>query len=340
MSAGTASITLLHLYDDLLNLYGENGNVKALAHTLRRAGLQVKVQHCRIGDSPDFEQADLVYMGCGSEPKQLLALRHLAGLRTPLQAYLARGGLMLACGNAADLLGSEIIEADGSSLQALGIFDYQAQRLDEREVSEVLFSFAARPLIGFQNRGSYIQFPSSDAMPLAVAAPAAASVAVPADVPADARPADSGASGVLADAPAAVPAAVPAAASVAVPVAVPAAASVAVPAAVPAAADSDSDASALQPLFQVQKGFTTGFVPPLPGEGFIIKGFIATTVLGLLPRNPAFLAWLAEALADSNPLVRPKAAIPDSAYQRFGLQLDIQANKEFLARHHGIFCPE
>jgi len=300
-------IALLHLYADLLNLYGENGNVKALSQTLRTAGHQVRVDTASIGDKYDIEAYDLVILGCGSEIKQLPALADLADHREEIARYLGRGGLLLATGNAMDLFGTHIVDVDGEVILALGLFDYHCQRLAEREVGEVLFKFADEYLIGFQNRGSRVV----------------------------------------------------------------------------------CQRQSVQALFEVQKGYATEFAgsvtvvfkdqvgvvgssTPSPSpvsqtgnpeyEGLLIDGFLATSVLGLLTRNPRFLLWLVQGIearkaaeqandakTEKSQVVLPpnRWKVPDflrkeslesttSAYVGYGLQPDIVAWRAFLANHHNI----
>ena len=50
------TITIAHLYYDLLNLYGESGNVKALKVALEGQGIDVKVKFFTIGDTFDFSK--------------------------------------------------------------------------------------------------------------------------------------------------------------------------------------------------------------------------------------------------------------------------------------------
>ena len=71
------NITIAHLYYDLLNLYGESGNVKALEYQLEGQGITVKIKFLTIGDTLDFSKYDFVYMGAGTEENQKLALKHL-----------------------------------------------------------------------------------------------------------------------------------------------------------------------------------------------------------------------------------------------------------------------
>ena len=71
------SIHIAHLYYDLLNLYGENGNIKALKKELENQGLNVYIHFLTIDDELDLEKYDFVYIGAGTENNQKIVLPHL-----------------------------------------------------------------------------------------------------------------------------------------------------------------------------------------------------------------------------------------------------------------------
>ena len=71
------SITIAHLYYDLLNLYGENGNVKIIKQQLEDQGIKVTVKFLTIDDELKFNDYDIVYIGMGTEENQLTCLKHL-----------------------------------------------------------------------------------------------------------------------------------------------------------------------------------------------------------------------------------------------------------------------
>ena len=67
-------IKILHLYYDLLNLYGENANTRCLEHLLSLNSIKTSIDLKSIDDKIDFKDYDIVYIGQGSEDNLLLAL--------------------------------------------------------------------------------------------------------------------------------------------------------------------------------------------------------------------------------------------------------------------------
>ena len=96
-------IQLLHLYPDLMNLYGEYANAAALRRSLERQGAEVVVRTGTLYEDIDFSDADFIYMGAGTESAQLVALEDLRRYTDAVGAALARGTVVLATGNAMEL---------------------------------------------------------------------------------------------------------------------------------------------------------------------------------------------------------------------------------------------
>ena len=71
------NITIGHLYYDILNLYGESGNVLALKYALEQQGINVHIKELTITDELDFTDLDFIYIGSGTEDNLMLALDDL-----------------------------------------------------------------------------------------------------------------------------------------------------------------------------------------------------------------------------------------------------------------------
>ena len=65
-------IKIAHLYYDLMNLYGENGNIRYLVKSLGEQGIDVEVHFLSMEDKIDFKKYDFYYIGMGSEENKML----------------------------------------------------------------------------------------------------------------------------------------------------------------------------------------------------------------------------------------------------------------------------
>lgn len=149
-------ITIAHFYYDLLNLYGENGNVKILKQALEKAGCDVIVQFVTIDDTPNFDAYDVIYMGAGTEENQKIALEHLIQYKNEIQKAIKQNKCFLITGNAVELFVTDITDKQGTVYKALNVFQGHAKEVEFRIVDEALFhsEFIKEPILGFQNQGS------------------------------------------------------------------------------------------------------------------------------------------------------------------------------------------
>ena len=152
-------IVIAHLYYDLLNLYGESGNVKALKKYLENQSIEVEIKNVTLFDELHFSDYDCVYIGMGTENNRLVALEHLMQYQEELKNYIENGGFLIATGNSLELFGKSVMDNTGKSIKALDIFPYRTHLLEKRMVCESLLSDPSLdlPIIGFQNRSSAIK---------------------------------------------------------------------------------------------------------------------------------------------------------------------------------------
>ena len=101
---------LLHLYHDIMNLYGEYANVLALRDILRKGGVDVEVEKKSFGEKVNFADYDFVYVGSGTERNQKLVLEDFRRLEQDFRDYVGSGKPALWTGNSFEILGSAITE--------------------------------------------------------------------------------------------------------------------------------------------------------------------------------------------------------------------------------------
>ena len=148
-------ITIAHLYYDLLNLYGECGNVRILKKILVEQNVDVVVKFLTVDDKLNFEDYDFVYMGMGIEDNLKIANKHLKKYKKDIQKYIEDGKYFICTGNSYELFGKEIA-FESETIKTLGIFDYKSKILEERKIMEISAKtdMIDKELIGFMNTGS------------------------------------------------------------------------------------------------------------------------------------------------------------------------------------------
>ena len=148
-------VVIAHMLPDLLNLYGDGGNVRILEQRLRWRGIPVEVRRIQHGEAVDFSQVDLVFMGGGPDREQKLASEQLLAMRDELAAYVEGDGPLLAICGGHQILGRQWLWGD-ELVPGLGLIDMETRRpgtsADRLIDSMVLESpLAAHPVVGYEN---------------------------------------------------------------------------------------------------------------------------------------------------------------------------------------------
>ncbi|MDD4187293.1 MAG: hypothetical protein PHX04_00750 [Bacilli bacterium] len=150
-------IKIAHLYYDLLNLYGEQGNVLALQDAFKKQGVDIAVDLLTVGDKMDFDKYDLLYMGSGTKNNLLIALEDFKKHTVTFKKAIKNNKYFISTGNSHEIFG-KFIEVDNEKYKALGIFNYYTKQNQIRIVGDSIMEFKdLEPIIGFQNRSSVMQ---------------------------------------------------------------------------------------------------------------------------------------------------------------------------------------
>lgn len=149
-------IKIAHLYYDLMNLYGENGNVRYLKKKLEQQGLDVEVHFPTVDEKIDFTKYDFYYIGMGSDDNKLIVLNDIMKYKREIKDAILDGKYFLVTGNAIELFGEGIISLSNELTVTLETFKYQVKEEEFRIVGEQYYStlLTNNKVVGFQNRSS------------------------------------------------------------------------------------------------------------------------------------------------------------------------------------------
>lgn len=150
-------ITIAHLYHDLMNLYGESGNVKALKFAFESMGIKTNVILLSINDKLEFDKYDFIYMGAGTENNQKIVLQDLSKYKKEIKEAYENGTYFLMTGNALELFGEKIL-FDNDELKGINLFPFTTTIENFRIVDEAYMNsnIIKKPIIGFQNHSGMI----------------------------------------------------------------------------------------------------------------------------------------------------------------------------------------
>ena len=148
-------IVIAHMFPDLLNLYGDGGNVRILSERLAWRGIPVKVRRVEYGESVDLGDVDLVFLGGGPDREQKLASTELMRMKDELAVYVEEGGPVLAICGGYQILGKTWLLGDEEvpGLDIVGIETRRPGTSADRLIDNIVLSspLATHPVVGYEN---------------------------------------------------------------------------------------------------------------------------------------------------------------------------------------------
>ena len=89
-------LNICHLYPDVLNLYGDRGNVMCMSRRLQWRGIGVNIKKLPIGSDISLAGCDLVFIGGGQDFEQEVLLEDLhRGRDREIKAAIEDGSLQV-----------------------------------------------------------------------------------------------------------------------------------------------------------------------------------------------------------------------------------------------------
>lgn len=152
------TVRILDIYPELMNLYGERGNMLMLKKRLEETGTEVIYEAKSTDDEIDFSIYDMAYMGCGTESSSLKALECLSKYKKQINEFIETDKIFILTGNALELFGKSITD-DNGTVDGLGIFTYGVQRNNKLRYHEDAIytcNLINEKIIGYVNKCSHV----------------------------------------------------------------------------------------------------------------------------------------------------------------------------------------
>ena len=150
MSA-TRTLTIAWLYGAKMNIYGDRGNVLALAQRARWRGIVPMVREIQVGE-PIPADTDIFFFGGGQDQEQVTVSRDLAGAKgEAITSAVENGAALLSVCGGYQLLGKEYRPHDAEPLPGIGLFDVTSTAGPERFIGNVVVESRWGSLVGFEN---------------------------------------------------------------------------------------------------------------------------------------------------------------------------------------------
>ena len=154
-------IKILYLYPDMLELYGDFGNIQVLRYRLEKRGIKATIVPYSIGDAtPNFNDYDIVFAGGGADQEQSILAKDLLQYRENIKESIDNGVFFLLICGAYQLFGKYYKGVEENIIPGLEIFNYYTEAINDRKkrcigniVINVNLDGNETKVIGFENHG-------------------------------------------------------------------------------------------------------------------------------------------------------------------------------------------
>lgn len=154
-------LRICHLYPDLLNLYGDRGNLITLNRRCEWRGIDCGVRSVSLGDKFIAADFDLVFLGGGQDYEQNILQQDFLKEKGEYIRRAVEDGLVFLCiCGGYQLMGEYYEEPDGRRIECLGAIDVRTIGRKDRLIGNTLAhsgflqEIGRDPLlVGFENHG-------------------------------------------------------------------------------------------------------------------------------------------------------------------------------------------
>lgn len=153
-----------HMYPDLLNLYGDRGNIITLKRRCEWRGIDTEIKSITIDTKTDFTDIDILFLGGGSDREQKIVSDDLTLKRAKnLKAAIDDGLILLSICGGYQLLGKYYLSSTGNKLPGIGALDIYTVAGNKRMIDNIIINANVNgktfKMVGFENHSgkTYLQ---------------------------------------------------------------------------------------------------------------------------------------------------------------------------------------
>ena len=150
------TLKICHLYPEVLNLYGDRGNILCLRKRMEWRGLGCEVSEVKLGDNRSLSDFDLIFIGGGQDFEQEVLLEDLKkGKGASIKSAIEDGKTFLTICGGYQMMGHYYETKEGERMHFLGAVDFHTIGGDVRMIGN--YAFRCTPesggsdIVGFEN---------------------------------------------------------------------------------------------------------------------------------------------------------------------------------------------
>ena len=150
------NLKICHLYPDILNLYGDRGNIICMQKRMQWRGIQTEIAEISVGDQLNYDDYDIFFIGGGQDFEQGVLLEDLAKGKSEAIAHAVdEEKVFLAICGGYQMLGNYYKTWDGKECNFIGALDLYTVGAKERMIGNYMYHFDKTDrdifFVGFEN---------------------------------------------------------------------------------------------------------------------------------------------------------------------------------------------
>ena len=150
------TLKICHLYPEVLNLYGDRGNILCMKKRLEWRNINAEICELKLGQKADLTEFDLFFIGGGQDFEQEVLLNDLkSGKGDEIKAAVNDGKTFLCICGGYQMMGHYYETHEGVKCEFLGAVDFHTIGTETRMIGnyayELLEESGGSTVIGYEN---------------------------------------------------------------------------------------------------------------------------------------------------------------------------------------------
>ncbi|KKR78332.1 MAG: Glutamine amidotransferase, cobB/cobQ-like protein [Candidatus Curtissbacteria bacterium GW2011_GWA1_40_9] len=133
-------LNICHLYPDLMDTYGDRGNIISIVKRCKWRNISVTIKNLSTGDKHSAYDYDFYFFGGGQDKAQSKVAKDLQNKAKALKKAVAQGAVLLSICGGYQLLQNYFKTQDGEKIPGISLFDAYTEGTSTRMTGNLLIA--------------------------------------------------------------------------------------------------------------------------------------------------------------------------------------------------------
>ncbi len=141
------TLNICHLYPDLMDTYGDRGNITTIIYRCKQRSIDVKVNQISINQPLVSNTYDLFFFGGGQDKAQDIVGKDLLSKSKSIKESIDSGAALLSVCGGYQLLQKYFKTTEGKTIKGIGLFNAYTQGSEIRMMNNLLIEINPKLLL-------------------------------------------------------------------------------------------------------------------------------------------------------------------------------------------------